>query len=762
MTMSLRMEMLTKIDVLDEEVDDDMNNPVGKNHQKELMNESSILKGMKKLIYCEKKLKKTITDLSKKDINHLCISYIKKHLNKRKPGVNNKKEVLIKAILDAYNGECLKMKKNPGRTYSSEIQRDENEIDFSATASTSARVTFADKGIIKEELEKRNLKTLFRLTGKFVKESQPRKGSTKAKLVKVLLEANITLDQIKDEEVSLQSFNQLLHESWFMRPLEKPHFRIGLENEARIIQWLEEHLMEHNIELIRVVTFGLTGLKSEDHITTSIDALLVIRESHHTDPDGESPIELVIGEFKTRTSTESINKLESIKYRNEQKNFWKIDVNQESEKFKSIVHDRSYRTQVVHHACATGLDKVLYVEATKEKIVFSALLNVDEKLKTNFFISILDPIHRTFVKPILESLKDGESGKKRESIFEMLGVNPKYAVDEHTYRQAYYFRGKLIARAKSIEGCYPPARAIIPAVVDFWNNQKGGVDVVTRLVDNINPKHAKLNLIARIYLRSLCTMLMNAHLASRLLKLKAELGGNKKIKDKYETYDQFKARLNSIGSFSDFLFDALKNFNTWMKRKELDSYATNDIPVLTNNPEKGTIPSDVIPSAVIPTDVNYENKALFSKAPKKNYQRDLWNKGEQALYRKHKKQSKHSMTSMKEARCIVCCETCDKVKPGEEVGEHTRLGSKTVRGCFQCAESLDKKRRLNARVRGSPEKDLPHIALCKVKRFNGQSCFDIHHSKADYPELPCCKNEVPRGPGDNYFTTDNGKRRKTL
>ena len=54
---------------------------------------------------------------------------------------------------------------------------------------------------------------------------------------------------------------------------------------------------------------------------------------------------------------------------------------------------------------------------------------------------------------------------------------------------------------------------------------------------------------------------------------------------------------------------------------------------------------------------------------------------------------------------------------------------------MQCAGAV-------AARKGIREMPTKGILLCRVERFGDEkgTCFEIHHSKGDYPELPCMQN----------------------
>lgn len=720
----------------------------------EELKKTKIRKNKKEVRRClQEKLKK----LARLELHELCIHYLVDHLKIKKPNKPSKREKFLEALINAHMNN-LEEKVNRFQDEDKGEEYEEDFHDFNAKdrdedASESELIEACEQNAdererVRGELSKKKKRKLIAICDRFFddknRSKKPKLTDDKNKYIEALLNANISLDDINDAETAPKSFDQILHDCWFMAPFEKSHLRIGLENEARIIKWLSGHLLANKIELVRVVTYGLIGLKSEEYAATSIDSLLVVREINDL-PNSYGPLQLLIAEFKTRSSRDEINKLNTVVYHNGQTNFWKINVFEDMKMFRTIVPEKKYRSQILHHIAATGLNKVLYVEATQEKIVYSTLLSADANLMDNFRATILRPIQERFIQPIFDFLKKQSSRNNDNSEFFLkFNIEPKFAIDGHTYRQAFFLREKIISQAKMPEGPYLPARAIIPAVVDYWNNQKGGVDVVTRLVDNINPMHAKLNMFGRVYLRTFCTMVMNSHLATRLWNVQNDIFPFK-INQKFESYTQFKDRLNSRSTLNDFLDEAITNFDEWMKIREIST------PIDSNNSQAIEVESIV--------QVNNSDPGTGSY-----YTRNLWNKGEMSSYRKHIRQSNHKSNSEDSGRCIVCCEHCFREASADPADKENagkthkyRLGHRTTKCCFPCANFCEDTKSRKSGITRSTNEDVRPIYLCEVRRFKDdpRTCFEIHHSTSDYPVLKCTNHERPRALGKHK----GGKRK---
>jgi len=117
--------------------------------------------------------------------------------------------------------------------------------------------------------------------------------------------------------------------------------------------------------------------------------------------------------------------------------------------------------------------------------------------------------------------------------------------------------------------------------------------------------------------------------------------------------------------------------------------------------------------------------------------RAVWNKGEGNTIRsktgKFIHHPSHNDTVKRQARCVVCCCLCSK--DSHSTGRQRRLGWKTTKCCFPCAQTA-------SRRTGT---DIQPVALCTVQRLvcfgKSRTCWEIHHSSSEYPTLPCCTRE---------------------
>ena len=286
-----------------------------------------------------------------------------------------------------------------------------------------------------------------------------------------------------------------------------------------------------------------------------------------------------------------------------------------------------------------------------------------------------------YVEPTLSHLRRSKRG---QDALKDIGVKPNWAVDSHTYRQNFLLWEKLQRSWEFSEKPLPPARVMVPAVVDGWNNFKGGVDVISRLLANVRTCHPRIRLHGRLNPRFFQTLLMNAHLTLRMDEVSRETPPNLSWGVHFKTYKQHKARINSKRSYEGFLLLVHRN---WNKLR-------------------------VIPESADDDGQNGAGLFMSKRARKNAYQVRHWfNTGEMKKVRERKRGPGHEHVptrnaGVKEGRCIVCCELCKRDLHDDEK-KSKRQGHKTRNCCMQCAAAVAARK-----GQGAPAKGIP---LCRVK-----------------------------------------------
>ena len=66
---------------------------------------------------------------------------------------------------------------------------------------------------------------------------------------------------------------------------------------------------------------------------------------------------------------------------------------------------------------------------------------------------------------------------------------------------------------------FPPAKHLVPTIVAMWNGFKGGIDVYSRLLKNVQSDHKKLGPKCFVIFRLIKSLLLNAHISKRLFEV---------------------------------------------------------------------------------------------------------------------------------------------------------------------------------------------------------------------------------------------------
>lgn len=562
----------------------------------------------------------------------------------------------------------------------------------------------------------------------------------KAEIIDMILECpEIDIDVHDCESVS---FDQILHDAWFMSPCASRSMDIGSSNEEVVLNRLKPFLVSHSPYTMQAITFlGLFADRQHHWVATSVDGLAVLAPKE-TEPFSATANGFpVFVEIKTRSANKTVDEISRIDTLNGARSFYDVNIVEEPSRFHQLIPNRDYRAQVIHHAVTGKLNRVLYIESTTRRIVYAVLVHIPDEVHTSIYISFLNPLYYQFIAPLCQKLDKPYNNSTQ--ILRDMNLSPGYAGDELTYRQAYLIAAKLFARVIRNGKALEPASKIRPFAVGAWNRLKGGVDVYSRLISNTHGcLHNTLPFIGKYMLRNLFTLLMNSHLTIRIFTVKRELD-DLPVSTRFSTFTAYKRRLNSIKTFDDFLSTAL------------DIY----IPELYKWMERKKRRPNIDPGA---KNLNLKPIVRATKRRRNSssrHQRQIWDAGSLSAFRKLGKSVSHVLANTstrnerdndgavrkQKIRCIVCCELCATNKHGASRSSKGRKGCRTSVGCRDCA--------VEAQRDSSFQTEL--LALCTLKRFSAfpddefqryrdLTCWEIHHSSLPYPTLRCCTDNLPR------------------
>jgi hypothetical protein len=359
-----------------------------------------------------------------------------------------------------------------------DIELAKNVLGINQAAEMEPGSTQED-GTIQELVAKCNLKQLVQLCKDKIDNTKGYGGKTKLELATLLVKKGLTVSDAPSGPVSM-GMAQLLHNRWFMRPLDAKHLDIGKTNEETVLQWLPEHLRTHsNLRVLKLEPWGMVSSKVHPHLFTSVDQLATLAIVDAANRlDGMAFMCMI--EIKTRSSLKKIKEIKA--YLRGRNPHVQLDAETEYAELHKWIPESQYRCQIAQHAVVPDLEDVLYIESTQHDILFTVHVKFSKRVREALVNGVLNPINQLYIDPLHKSLKENREG----SILELNNIEPGYAVDEYTYRQHFLLRETLLAHRP-----LPDADAILPAIVNAWNQLKG--KLFSEFTSCISPSKLTLN-----------------------------------------------------------------------------------------------------------------------------------------------------------------------------------------------------------------------------------------------------------------------------
>lgn len=508
---------------------------------------------------------------------------------------------------------------------------------------------------------------------------------------------------LQDDTPNDVQLRQTLLDTWFMAPRVKTFESMdkGTLNEANIVKWLPSFLEQNSdYSALAIKEYGLMANKEKPWMATSVDSMIVLEGI-------ETSSIVVCGEWKTRVTPTTRDKIKAIALEHGKMNCVHVKSSAEDSGvplFHTLVPQRDYRQQLLHHVAVTRSNGALYVEATEIGIEYVVLVQFDDDVLDAYESSAVTEMAK-WMTPFhgleLNSTLEGDVISFCDSL------ELKWATDIDTFTQvvALWVTAREIVTSSGVP--FPHTRRLIPAMIDMWNQTKGGVDVFSKLLSNIKPVHKKLNYHGLIHTRSILSLLTNAHLLSRAAQVWHESATP--ITERFQSYSQFKNRLNSVRTLPMFLRQVMHVI------KQVEPLPVHEVN---------------IPQADIPH-VKKKRRTSFGA-------------GGVVMPENHKDHIPAFSKSNKRKRCIVCCHHCSTGN-----GHKWASGFLTTKGCYSCSallarHELRKRGRSTGRVRaGDMTENEDIVPLYSQPRYkehgDHRSCFEIHHeTRGAYPPYVGC------------------------
>ena len=320
--------------------------------------------------------------------------------------------------------------------------------------------------------------------------------------------------------------------------------------------FLAGHLNEAKLR-VAIAFFLALHYRTAVIYATRLYGLLELEPGIVVSPDGVvdmawnppvTPRSLVLMEFKTKVEATSITEALSLA----QMHGAFVSCAFNSGVCKTLIC-REHRVQILHQVAVTGILDVMYVVATKTKIIQVVRVSFEEKEKEDW-IQIIRTIITRCVPWILqkpEVLQLPEIPSHQPHPGSLYGGCP----DKETLMLHVFIHRKYAHLIRERGYPLPTALRIVPFPITFWNKTKGMTDCLSRVLNNVKPPIQSLAPYGCIWIRMLMMMVYNAHILSRLFAIEARL----KIPGSIICLEQLRQALNSEASFRDSIAKLIRS-----------------------------------------------------------------------------------------------------------------------------------------------------------------------------------------------------------
>lgn len=490
---------------------------------------------------------------------------------------------------------------------------------------------------------------------------------------------------------------KLLH-VWFMAPLQlkaSHATKVGSSNESNIMKafpiFMHNNRQSTNMAIIRIKEYGLLCHRRLTMAAFSPDGIV------HARTLDEDAIEfLALLEMKTKVSPKEEYKETLLAEKFGRFCTVRLQQMEDGARFKELIPDVNYRTQVLHGMCCGGLSSAFYVVASTTKIIRVV------------YISTTPYIIRTYCSAFRYQWNEAnlhwiDSGTVPEiAEDEYSNGFLRYVTDKQTLKFNFdlwkCINNKVIERQAPL----PTAKFIHPKLVAVWNRCKGPIDLYSRFLFNIKARHPNISATGTVWLRLIMTTVYNAFITYSLNKTQRFLRTCKSF------HDFQVQRTRNTGEFRCFVVHLADN---------MCLFDVNVVvPVVENAPE-----------AQQKITITYYGRRMFYPGGPKDWMRltGLVNghRHSEALISKcsrEPKQTDNTTITKRKRGPQHCCAFC--------------CGSKHILGddgiYMKCKERNAFRTRYHCPV--------CNVALCHEPHYGGESCWDLWHS---LPEIPvCCMN----------------------
>jgi hypothetical protein len=343
---------------------------------------------------------------------------------------------------------------------------------------------------------------------------------------------------VRDEN---DTITKELMKSWFMAPFRNSATKIGTENENNVIRYLAYFIAKHsssNARIFNIKEYGLLARRENLHQVFSPDGIVGLKK--WSSSSGGYWYVLALLEIKTHISETELQKEHELR----RKYGEYVCVSMVDPMICSLIWYKKYRAQLLHGMATGLLGDALYVVASSTSII--RIVHIIARATSLDMYN--DGLELLYNEAGLDWTKTGV-GIPQFLDEEFKGTKLKYAVDNstilHNWKLCKAMEDLVTAKMMPL----PKGKFILPMAIALWNRCKGPIDVYSRYLHNLSPRHACLSITGSIWLRLIMTAVYNAYMCFAMCKAVHFLLSDDCIS--YRHYQNYKKR--EAESFAKFI-----------------------------------------------------------------------------------------------------------------------------------------------------------------------------------------------------------------
>ncbi len=334
-------------------------------------------------------------------------------------------------------------------------------------------------------------------------------------LIKFIID---TFEERDSSQYQTRRFNQSFLSSWCLAPQNSSTAMYeGINNEQKVLDGLQDFLIKHGspFQIEEVCSIGLLVDQDHEFIGTSADGLMLVKFITQTSISipaswNTDSYHIVALEIKTRVSISTQRAADKIS--SQLGKFSICDATNNQEFAKLIPHGHE-RAQLAHHSVAIKTSYVLYTEASTTGIIRSVLVHFSVDFR-DCYTRVLDHINTKYFSWIADEKEPVPSFSMEE-----LG----YFTDTHTLAQrlSVWRAAVMLFKGPMKRKPYPFIRAILPALICYWNTSKGFVDVITRTLTIGHSPFHHIKTEAALWLRMILLVVSQTFAVAKCAQVEA-------------------------------------------------------------------------------------------------------------------------------------------------------------------------------------------------------------------------------------------------